>query len=189
MVKWPRMKEIKIVVFGAIIILLVEAFYFFGNDPKSYVLGEKETATESPIATPTETPTIEPTASPTLEPTITPKPTPKVTATPTPTPIPQPTYTSQQINEFIDRFASQYSVSPDILRYIALCESGFNSNATNLGYVGLYQFSATTWKNVRIKMGEDPEIGLRANAEEAVQTAAYNLHINNAGIWPNCIPT
>ena len=37
-------------------------------------------------------------------------------------------------------------------------------------------------------MGEDPDISLRYNAEEAVQTAAYNLSINNAGIWPNCAP-
>lgn len=176
------MKEIKIIILGSIIILSFEAFYFFGGISKTYVLGEKEVNTPNP----TQTPTQEPTPSPTPEITETPIPTP--TKSPSPTPIPQPTFSSQQINEFIDRFAAQYTVSPDILRHIALCESGFNPLATKLTYVGLYQFGPITWKNVRIKMGEDTDISLRANAEEAVQTAAYNLHINNAGIWPNCVP-
>ena len=168
------MHEIKIIVIGSIIILALEAFFFFGNNTEALVLGEQEV------------PTQEPTPSPTPEPTETPIPMP--TKSPTPTPIPQPTYSSQQINELINRFASQYGVSPDILRHIALCESGFNPLASNGDYVGLYQFDPTTWKNIRTKMGEDTDSALRANAEEAVQTAAYNLHINNAGIWPNCIP-
>lgn len=178
------MREVKLILFGSLAILSIEAFYFFGDKPKAIVLGEKEVATVNPTIAPTEEP------NPTVEPTQTPTPLPLKTASPKPTqtPIPQPTFSSQQINEFIDRFASLYNVSPDILRHIALCESGFNPLASNAGYVGLYQFGPTTWKNVRIKMGEDTNINLRANAEEAVQTAAYNLHINNAGIWPNCVP-
>ncbi len=168
------MREIKIIFLGSVIILSLEAFFFLGKTSKAI----------API--PTTSPTEAPTPEPTPEETETPIPTP--TKIPTPTPIPQPTFTSQQINEFIDRFASQYSVSPDILRYIALCESGFNPKASKAGYVGLYQFGPVTWKNLRAKMGEDLDLNLRANAEEAVQTAAFNLHINNAGIWPNCIP-
>ena len=144
------------------------------------VLGE--TLITSPSPTPTQTPTL--TEEPTPIPTRTPTPIPS----PTPTPIPQPTFSSQQINEFIDRFATQYSVEPHLLRYIALCESGFNPAAVKLSYAGLYQFGPLTWKNLRTKMGEDTNSDLRLNAEEAVQTAAYTLHINNAGIWPNCIP-
>ena len=36
-------------------------------------------------------------------------------------------------------------------------------------------------------MGEDKNNDLRFNAEEAVQTAAYVLSINQAYIWPNCV--
>ncbi len=179
------MREIKLILFGSLIILSIEVFYFFGNSSKTLVLGGHEVSI--PTSVPTGTPTLEPTPSPTPEPTETPIPTP--TKSPTPTPIPQPTYSSQQINEFIDRFAAQYNVDPHLLRHIAVCESDFKPDAIYLNkYVGLYQFDAGTWRNVRVKMGEDPDINLRANAEEAVQTAAYNLHINNAGVWPNCIP-
>jgi len=146
------------------------------NKKENKVLAEITIST--PATSPTETPT------PTPEPTLPPTPTP----TQTPTPTPQPTFSSQQINEFIDRFAAQYNVSPHILRYIALCESGFNPNATKLSYAGLYQFGPLTWKNIRKEMGEDTNPNLRLNAEEAVQTAAYVLHINKAYLWPNCIP-
>jgi len=171
-------KDIKYLLLASVILLSGEAVYLHLIRPKIDVLGEKEEIIVTPSPSPTDSPTPEPTPTPT------PVPTPK----PTPTPVPQPTYSSQQINEFIDRFAAQYNVSPHILRHIALCESGFNPEALYVGYAGLYQFGPITWKNVRIKMGEDPDISLRYNAEEAVQTAAYNLSINNAGIWPNCAP-
>ncbi len=131
-----------------------------------------------------------PTPSPSPVPTPTPKMTPKPikAPTPTPTPISQPAFSSQQINGFVDRFAAQYSVSPDVLRYIALCESGFNPLAENLSYAGLFQFGPVTWKNIRSKMGEDTNIDLRLNAEEAVQTAAYAISVENKEIWPNCYP-
>ncbi len=169
-------RSIKYLLLASAVFLGAEAIYFHLIRPKVYVLGQKETATASPTVFPTPSPT----PSPTPEATPTPK--------PTPTPVPQPTFSSQQINEFVDRFAVQYNVSPHILRYIALCESDFDPSAFYVGYAGLYQFGPVTWRNVRIKMGEDPDPALRYNAEEAVQTAAYNLHINNAGIWPNCVP-
>lgn len=175
------MQEIKYIVIGSIIILSVEGLLFYRPETKTKVLSEKVTVTATPAATSTPTPT--PSPSPAQTPLALPKPTAKEG-----TPIPQPVFTSQQINEFIDRFASQYNVSPDILRHIALCESGFNPLAQNYGYAGLFQFGPVTWQNIRRAMGEDPDINLRFNAEEAVQTAAYNLHINNAGIWPHCVP-
>lgn len=179
---------IKTIVIGSVIILSIEAVYFFGGKDKNQVLGEESAATQTPVQT--ETPSPEPTNTETPEPTETASPTATKTPTPKPTetPIPQPTFSSQEINGFIERFSAQYSVSPDILRYIAICESGFNPNAQQSGYAGLYQFGPITWKNSRKEMGEDTNTDLRYNAEEAVQTAAYNLHINNAGIWPNCIP-
>jgi len=165
-------KDIKYLLLASAIFLSGEAVYFHLIRPRVFVLGQNETVTATPIP------------EPTVAPTSTPVPTPK----PTPTLPPQPAFTSQQINEFIDRFAAQYNVSPHILRHIALCESGFNPSALYVGYAGLYQFGPVTWKNVRIKMGEDPDINLRYNAEEAVQTAAYVLSTGKTGIWPNCAP-
>lgn len=148
------------------------------------VLGQTVEAETSPTQTPTTTPTV--TATPTV--TVSPTSTPTTTPEPTITPVPQPDFTSEEIYNFIERFASQYGVSPDILRYMALCESGFRPKAKNSIYSGLYQFDSSTWKRFRLEMGEDSDPALRLNAEEAVQTAAYVLHLNKAYIWPNCIP-
>jgi len=126
--------------------------------------------------------------------TPTPTPTPSTSPTPTPTPKPSPTpppvlpVSSQEIHAFIERFAGQYAVDPNVLRYIAVCESGFNPLAQKAGYAGLYQFGSTTWKNFRVLIGEDPASSLRLNAEEAVQTAAFALSQGKTSIWPNCTP-
>jgi hypothetical protein len=140
------------------------------------------TSTPTVSSSPTETPTATPTPTSTI------KPTPKPTPVKTPTPIPQPTFSSQQIYELINRFSGQYGVSPDVMRYIAICESGFNPTAKNSIYAGLYQFGATTWKNLRVEIGEDTDPALRLNAEEAVQTAAYAVSKGKTGLWPNCYP-
>lgn len=144
-----------------------------------------DTATPTPTQTSTPTPTPEPTETPTPKP-KTPNPTPKATPTITPTPVSP--LTSQQINELIERFGAQYNVDPNILRHIAICESGFNPLAVNGPYEGLYQFGSITWQNYRKKMGENPDPALRTNAEEAIQTAGYAISLNNRGIWPNCNP-
>jgi len=136
--------------------------------------------------TPTLTPTPTPTSTPTPSPTPSPRPTPTPTMTPTPTPLPQPTYNSEQINVFIERFAGQYGVDPNLLRHIAVCESNFNPAAINGPYAGLYQFSLITWKNNRQLMSEETNTDLRFNAEEAVQTAAFIISIGRGSIWPNC---
>ena len=59
------------------------------------------------------------------------------------------------------------------MRCVAICESGFRSNAVNGPYKGLYQFGPFTWRNIRIEIGEDPDPDLRFSAEESAQTAAY----------------
>lgn len=162
---------------------LVSLFVINSGSSSEKVLAEATVVVPSPLPSEEPTPSPTPTLMPT--PSLTPKPTP--TATPSPTPIPKPSYTSEQVNGFIERFAAQYSVDPNLLRHIALCESGFDSSAYHAGYAGLFQFGTSTWKNVRSKLGEDTDANLRYNAEEAVQTAAYALHINIAGIWPNCV--
>lgn len=141
---------------------------------------------EEELAATTQTPSALPTPTPT------PTPSPKLTLAPTPSPkpkvIPIAPASSQQINAFIERFAAQYGVDPNVLRHIAICESGFNPLASNLSYAGLYQFSPNSWQNYRVKMGEEMNADLRFNAEEAVQTAAFVLSRNQGYIWPSCVP-
>ena len=157
---------------------IVTLYLMNGGSPKEKVLAESTVATSTPSPILTETPSPTPSA--------TPKPTPAKTLAPTPVPVPK--FTSQQINEFIDRFAGQYGVDPNVIRHIALCESGFNPGAINYVYKGLFQFGSSTWQNIRRKMGEDISADLRVNAEEAVQTAAYAISHGNISIWPHCNP-
>lgn len=123
-------------------------------------------------------------------PTSTPIPTPRPrpTATPSPTPIPVPKYSSEQIYHLIDQYAGEYHVDPNVLRHIAICETGFNPSAKNHIYAGLFQYDAPTWKAFRKLQGLDPDPDLRYNAQEAVRTTAYLLSQNRAYLWPNCTP-
>ncbi len=125
-----------------------------------------------------------PTLIPSIIPTIAQNP----AKTPTQTPTPLPTLMPEAVHGFIDRFSAQYGVDPNVLRHIAVCESGFNSYAVNGKYVGLFQFSVNTWKSNRIKMGEDEDPNLRLNPEESAQTASYMVSIGRGDIWPNCFP-
>lgn len=159
------------------------ALYLIKSEkPQEKVLSIETASMATPVPTSVPTPTLSPTPTPTPEPTS--KPSPK----PTPTPVPQPKVSSQQINELIDRFSAQYSVDPNVIRYIAICESGFNPSVKKLSYAGLFQFGPATWQNIRKRMGEEADIDLRFNAEEAVQTAAYAVSIGRSAIWPNCTP-
>jgi soluble lytic murein transglycosylase-like protein len=123
-------------------------------------------------------------------PTPTPVPTriPTPIPTSTPTSIPQPKFSQEEIHGFIERFAGQYGVDPNVLRHIATCESGFNAQAVNGPYVGLYQFGSSAWISNRVLMGEDASLDLRFNAEESAQTAAFVVSRGIKNIWPNCFP-
>jgi len=145
------------------------------------------TSTSTPTPSPTSTPRptlSEPDASPSRRPTSTLTP----TFTPTPTTPPPPPATSEQIQGFIERFAGQYGVDANVLRYIGVCESGLNPLAVNGPYAGIYQFSSSAWINNRKLLGEDTNPDLRFNAEESVQTAAYLLSVGKGYLWPNCLP-
>ncbi|MGB6881989.1 MAG: transglycosylase SLT domain-containing protein [Microgenomates group bacterium] len=150
------------------------------------VLSQIVETTPEPAQSPTPTPTEEPTPIPTEKPTPTLSPTP--TISPSPTPEPLPPVSPEEIHGFIERFAAQYGVDPNVLRHIAVCESEFNPLAINNSYVGLFQFGPITWANNRKAMGEDPNPDLRLNAEESAQTAAYILSTRGGGVWPNCLP-
>jgi hypothetical protein len=134
------------------------------------------------------TPSPTPSNTPIPKPTNTPSPTEVPPVTPTQTSSLQPQYSQQDVHEFIERFAGQYGIDPNVLRHIAVCESGFNPLAVNGPYAGLFQFSENAWVNNRMQMGEDTDPALRLNAEEASQTAAYLISIGKSYLWPNCIP-
>lgn len=169
------------------------AMYILGKNSNKNVLGIVSSPTSitkqspAPTSSLTPSPTPFPTESPTPTDSPSPSPTPIPTKTPTPVPTPSPA-SSEEINGFIDRFAGQYGVDPNVVRHLALCESGFRPNAVNGDYVGLFQFGPTTWKNIRAEIGEDTSINLRYSAEESTQTACYALSKGKSKIWPNCMP-
>lgn len=187
------MRQNIIIVILIILIFLVSFIYrtiWQNKRAKAVLAYEVQQQEQTPEPTPTPLPSPSPTQSPTPKPTkkTTRLPSPSLTPSPTPTPEPQPQYTAEQIYEFYNRFGGQYGVSADVLRHIAECESGFEPLSINGQYAGLFQFNANTWSRYRTRMGEDPDSALRVNAEEAVQTAAYVLQVNEAYIWPNCVP-
>lgn len=155
------------------------------SDAKVLGISITATPTNMPLTpTPTPTPTITATPSPSPMPTSSPTP----TLSPTPTAVPQPKFSDEQIHALINRFAGQYGVDVNILRHLAVCESGFREYAANGPYAGLFQFAPITWQNIRKEIGESSDPDLRFNAEEAVQTAAYALSQGKIGIWPGCRP-
>jgi hypothetical protein len=189
-------RKYKYLLLIALLAITLSGIYILAGNSVSKVLGASEKSQflspidpSIPNPTPSPTPTVIPFPTPTITPIPTkiPKPTATPTRKPTPTPTPKPTpVTSEKINGFIDKYSSQYSVDPNKLRHIALCESGFNSSAVNGQYVGLFQFNSTTWINLRWEIQKDPNPNLRFSAEESVQTAAYALARGRSGIWPHC---
>ena len=179
--------KILIIFIASVLIGALLGFLLLTKSEPIKVLGS---LIERPTLTPTPTPSPSLTSSPTPTPSPLPTdtPTPIPTFSPTPTSVSQPKFTSAEINSFIERFAGQYGVDPNVLRHIATCESGFNADSINGPYVGLYQFSSSTWSNNRALLGEEKDPDLHFNAEEAVQTAAYLVSIGKKGIWPNCYP-
>jgi hypothetical protein len=135
------------------------------------------------------TPTL--TLTPTPIPTITPIPTSTPTSTPTsiPSPIPSPTLlpvSGKQLDDWFSEYSNHYSIDPQKLWKIAVCESGLRTDAENGIYGGLYQFSPNAWKTTRITMNLDPDIRLRFNAEESIRTAAFKMSVSGYVAWPVC---
>ncbi|HZE86607.1 MAG TPA: transglycosylase family protein [Methylomirabilota bacterium] len=142
------------------------------------------TPTNLPTPTATPTPTTLPTTTPTATPTPTVTPTPTLTDTPPPTPTVSPT---TDLESLFIHYSNQYSVDKNELEKIAQCESDKNTNsAGNPPYLGMFQFSPTSWNNVRTQMNLDPNPDLRTNADEAIKTAAYMLSRGQQSAWPNC---
>lgn len=137
--------------------------------------------TNTPSPTPTNTPT--PTATPTNTPTPTETPSPTPTITPTPVVV---TASATDIDGYFQRYSDEYHVDKELLRRIAVCESGYNSQAQNGDYGGMFQFATQSWITVRGRMGLDTNSDLRFNPEQAIKTAAYHIANGGQASWPNC---
>lgn len=124
----------------------------------------------------------------TAQPSATPTPLPTSIPSPSPTILPQPTIAVVTDTESLfTQFADEYHVDKEMLKKIARCESGFNTNSNNSGmYLGMFQFAAQTWISTRASMGLDTNTDLRMNAEEAIRTAAYKIANGGINSWPNC---
>jgi soluble lytic murein transglycosylase-like protein len=86
----------------------------------------------------------------------------------------------------IDDISGQYGVDPNVIRHMAVCETGFNAAARNHQYGGLFQFDSQTWKTYRQRLNLDSNPDLRFDAKEAIITAAYIIQLGKSHLWPNC---
>lgn len=158
---------------------------------KQEVLGESVSAQVSDTTQiPTKTPTPTRNPSLTLSPTPTLLPTPTLTPTssvsPRPTITPTPIEPPENLRHLFDQYSGNYGIDKQILINIAWCESKFNPGAVNGPYLGLYQFHTDRWVTYRTQMGHDPNPDLRADANEAIKTAAYVISLGKLFMWPNC---
>ena len=149
-----------------------------------------EVAEISSISEPDESLSSEPETTESPRPTLSPIPSPDPTPTLLPTPVPTPTpdvWSPSDMEPWFSQYAGQYGVDKNILERLANCESHFNPNAVSGNYVGMFQFSASTWSNYRAEMGFDPNPDLRTNAEESIRTAAYAVLHKGVNPWPRCL--
>lgn len=97
-----------------------------------------------------------------------------------------PAVSHEELINMIDKYATIYGAKKELMIPIMRCESGFNTNAINGPFAGLFQFISSTWISNRKAMGLDPNPSLRFNAEEAIKTAAFKMGRDGYGAWPAC---
>lgn len=91
---------------------------------------------------------------------------------------------SPQTPEALIRAAARRrGVDPDYLVRVGRCESGLNP-ASSGRYLGMFQFSATTWNAMAPKAGEAGNSPFDARA--AAETAAWAFANGHASHWPRC---
>lgn len=139
-----------------------------------------------PAVIPSSTPKITVTLVPSTHP---PSTTPTINLTITPIPTEEPITAPPQFDSFFNQYAEQYKIDANLLKKIAKCESDFNNNAIGLDglYIGMFQFNATTWINLRKQMGLDSNPDIRFGGQESIQTAAYAMSLGrHTSLWPTC---
>lgn len=90
------------------------------------------------------------------------------------------------LKALFNKYGNEYGIGEQVLEKIGRCESGFNPQAVNGPYAGMYQFVASTWVSNRKAMGLDPNPNLRFNTEEAIRTTAFKISRDGTGAWPVC---
>jgi len=185
--------------FGFFLGLFVSYFaslYFLASSDKrtgevlaeSVVFEEKREIFFGPEKVVTPSPSPSPSPKPTKKPTPTPSPTASPSPTPTGTPGPTPdVWSPPDMTPIFQNYANVYGIDVNILERLANCESHFNPNAVSGDYVGMFQFSSSSWVTFRGEMGFDASVALRSNIEESIRTAAYVLQTRGTAPWPACI--
>src|SRR3989344_1025319 len=178
--------------FGFAVGFLPTLYYLVHSSALTIQNLEPQVAAATVVPTPLTTP--EPTVSPT--PRATKKPTPTSTLSlaptqdPTPIPIPTPTpdvWSPPGMEPLFAQYAGQYGVDKNILERLANCESHFNPNAVSGDYLGMFQFSTSTWQTYRSHMGLDTNPSLRTNIEESIKTPSYVVSVRGTAPWPICL--
>lgn len=142
----------------------------------------------SPSVRPTKSPSPTSKPSPKSSPSLSPSPSPSNIPTSTPNPTATPdVWSPPAMDPFFAQYAGQYNVDKNTLERIANCESHFNPNAVNGGYLGMFQFATSSWQSNRNLMGLDNNPALRTNIEESIKTAAFLLSRSGTSPWPSCI--
>lgn len=117
--------------------------------------------------------------------------TPTFTLTPTPTTVPKATKVPAvsapvTFDELFNRYGAIYGIDPAVLKKIADCESGFDPNQITGDYTGLFQFGSIPWQEARGRLGANPDLSLRFNAEESIRTAAHEIQFKGTSGWSDC---
>ena len=102
------------------------------------------------------------------------------------TPIQPTVAVAVDLETLFAKFSEEYQADKELLKRIARCESGFNPEAVNGIYAGMFQFAPQSWVSVRNGMGLDTKTDLRTNVEESIRTAAYMIGHGQASAWPSC---
>jgi len=125
-----------------------------------------------------------------------PTPTPQATAEPTPTATPEileqvvettELFIETPYDSLYQEYADRYSIEVNQLKKIAACESGHNATSVNGDYLGMFQFSSSTWQSTRNQMGLDPNPELRLDPIEAIHTAAFKIGAGGIRAWASCL--
>jgi Transglycosylase SLT domain len=134
----------------------------------------------------TPTPTVKLSPTPTL--TVTPTEAPSITQTIAPSPTIAAIIAPVHLEPIFTKYAGLYGADINLMKKIAKCESSFNNNAVGGGgaYVGMFQFSESSWITQRNQMGKDANPGLRFGAEESIETAAFALSKGKVFMWKGC---
>jgi soluble lytic murein transglycosylase-like protein len=94
--------------------------------------------------------------------------------------------TTPSLEDLFTKYGKIYNVDKELLKKIAGCESGFNPNAVNNDYAGLFQFASFAWIEARGRIGLNNDLSLRFNAEESIKTAAFEINYKGTSGWSDC---